>query len=111
MRAGHTCCEVSRWVAESSVVCKVSGLATRADFEHWQASDLKPYLEQVVGCFGWDRVMFSTDYPHWDFDLPSVIYDLPFLSEKGKRNILGANAERFFGRKFPLAKKIPKIAD
>ncbi len=25
-------------------------------------------------------------------DLPSVIYDLPFLSEKAKRNIVGENA-------------------
>ncbi len=29
-------------------------------------------------------------------DLPSTIYDLPFLSEKTKRNILGANALRLF---------------
>jgi hypothetical protein len=29
-------------------------------------------------------------------DLPSTIYDLPFLSEQGKRNILGGNAKRFF---------------
>jgi hypothetical protein len=29
-------------------------------------------------------------------DLPSTIYDLPFLSEQAKRNILGGNAKRFF---------------
>ena len=28
------------------------------------------------------KLMYSSDYPHWDFDLPSVIYDLPFLSER-----------------------------
>ena len=38
------------------------------------------------------NLCFSTDYPHWDFDLPSTIYDLPFLSEEAKRNILGGNA-------------------
>jgi hypothetical protein len=29
-------------------------------------------------------------------DLPSTIYDLPFLKEEGKRNILGGNAQRLF---------------
>jgi hypothetical protein len=29
-------------------------------------------------------------------DLPSTIYDLPFLSEQAKRNILGGNASRVF---------------
>ncbi len=55
------------------------------------------------------QLCWCSDYPHWDFDLPSTIYDLPFLNEASKRNILGANAQRFFGREFPLAKKIPKL--
>jgi hypothetical protein len=42
------------------------------------------------------QLMFSTDYPHWDFDLPSLIYDLPFLDEAGKRAILGGNAQKLF---------------
>lgn len=42
------------------------------------------------------QLLYSSDYPHWDFDLPSVIYDLPFLSEQAKRNILGENARRLF---------------
>jgi hypothetical protein len=29
-------------------------------------------------------------------DLPSTIFDLPFLDEKSKRNILGGNAQRLF---------------
>ncbi|HXQ49684.1 MAG TPA: amidohydrolase family protein [Stellaceae bacterium] len=42
------------------------------------------------------QLMYASDYPHWDMDLPSVIYDLPFLSEQAKRNILGGNAQRVF---------------
>ncbi|MGH7090842.1 MAG: amidohydrolase family protein, partial [Stellaceae bacterium] len=42
------------------------------------------------------QLLYSSDYPHWDMDLPSTIYDLPFLSEVGKRNILGENARRLF---------------
>jgi len=42
------------------------------------------------------QLLYSSDYPHWDFDLPSTIWDLPFLSEKGKHNILGGTAARLF---------------
>ena len=42
------------------------------------------------------QLLYASDYPHWDMDLPSVIYDLPFLSETAKRNILGGNAQRLF---------------
>jgi uncharacterized protein len=42
------------------------------------------------------QLLYSSDYPHWDMDLPSTIYDLPFLSETAKRNILGGNALRLF---------------
>ncbi|WP_211261597.1 amidohydrolase family protein [Pseudonocardia acaciae] len=43
------------------------------------------------------RLLYSSDYPHWDFDTPAVIYDLPFLGEKAKRRILGENAIELFG--------------
>jgi len=42
------------------------------------------------------QLLFSSDYPHWDMDLPSTIYDLPFLDETTKRNILGENARHLF---------------
>ena len=42
------------------------------------------------------QVLYASDYPHWDFDLPSTVWDLPFLSEKGKHNILGGTAARLF---------------
>jgi predicted TIM-barrel fold metal-dependent hydrolase len=42
------------------------------------------------------QLLFASDYPHWDFNLPSTVYDLPFLSEHAKRRILGENARDFF---------------
>jgi hypothetical protein len=42
------------------------------------------------------QLLYSSDYPHWDMDLPSTIYDLPFLKEQAKRQILGANAQKLF---------------
>ena len=55
------------------------------------------------------QLVWSSDYPHWDFDLPGVIYDLPFLSEKSKHNILGANAARLFNLPLKPVKKIPDV--
>jgi predicted TIM-barrel fold metal-dependent hydrolase len=43
-----------------------------------------------------DQLLYASDYPHWDMDLPSTIYDLPFLDEEAKRNILGENARKLF---------------
>jgi hypothetical protein len=42
------------------------------------------------------QLLFASDWPHFDFDTPSTIYDLPFLSDQGKRNILGLNAAKLF---------------
>jgi hypothetical protein len=42
------------------------------------------------------QLMCSTDYPHWDFDVPSLTYDLPFLHEQGERAIFGINAQKLF---------------
>jgi len=42
------------------------------------------------------QLLFASDFPHWDFNLPSTVYDLPFLSDHAKRQILGGNAERIF---------------
>ncbi len=42
------------------------------------------------------QLLFASDWPHFDFDLPQEIYDLPFLSEQAKRRILGENARGLF---------------
>ncbi len=42
------------------------------------------------------QLLYSSDYPHWDMDLPSTIYDLPFLNLQQKKNILGENARKLF---------------
>jgi predicted TIM-barrel fold metal-dependent hydrolase len=46
-----------------NVFCKISGLVAYADPKNWTAEDLRPYVEQVIGCFGWDRVLFGSDWP------------------------------------------------
>jgi L-fuconolactonase len=46
-----------------NVVCKISGLATEADWEHWRAEDLKFYFEHALECFGFGRLLFGGDWP------------------------------------------------
>jgi predicted TIM-barrel fold metal-dependent hydrolase len=54
-------------------------------------------LEQTFKMINADtQLMYASDYPHWDMDLPSTIFDLPFVTEQAKRNILGGNAKRAF---------------
>jgi len=55
-----------------------------------------------------NTLMYASDYPHWDMDLPSVIWDLPFLDEKAKRKILGGNAQRAFN--LDVSERYPKAA-
>jgi uncharacterized protein len=42
------------------------------------------------------QLLFASDWPHWDFDPPTSITTIPFLSQHAKRNILGLNAARVF---------------
>jgi predicted TIM-barrel fold metal-dependent hydrolase len=45
---------------------------------------------------GWDRIMFSTDYPHWDQDDPRYAFKAP-LTEQQKRMVFRENALAFYG--------------
>ncbi len=54
------------------------------------------------------QLVYASDYPHWDMDLPSTIYDLPFLTDGSRRNILGANAMKLFNIEPTLS--APKLA-
>jgi predicted TIM-barrel fold metal-dependent hydrolase len=56
-----------------------------------RASDLMDLFERI----GWDRILFSTDYPHWDFDDPRYAIKAP-LSAAQRHQILFANAEAFY---------------
>ena len=46
-----------------NVYCKISGLVTEADHVNWTAADLQPYIEHVIECFGFDRVIYGSDWP------------------------------------------------
>ena len=43
------------------------------------------------------QLLYASDWPHFDFDAPRVIYDQEFLSDQQKKQILGLNAAKLFG--------------
>jgi len=57
-----------------------------------EPDDLLLTFEQI----GWDRVLFSTDYPHWDFDDPRHAFRVQ-LPEARKRMLFHDNAAKLYG--------------
>jgi L-fuconolactonase len=85
-----------------NVVCKISGMVTEADHQHWQAEDLRPYVEHVLVAFGPDRVMFGGDWPvvllaseyrRWVATLDALTAD---LSSETKRKLWADNARQVY---------------
>lgn len=57
-------------------------------------------LSYVVERIGEDKILFASDYPHWDGMFPrvvSTIRERKDVSEQAKEKILGENAKRFYG--------------
>ena len=46
-----------------NVFCKISGIITEADHKNWKPKDIYPYLDIVFDYFGYDRILFGSDWP------------------------------------------------
>jgi L-fuconolactonase len=84
-----------------NVHCKVSGIVTRAG-ENWTKEELKPYIDHLVSAFGFERLMFGSDWPvctlaaeyrDW-FD--ALLWAVEDASDDEKRRLFHDNAERFY---------------
>jgi predicted TIM-barrel fold metal-dependent hydrolase len=53
------------------------------------------------------QLLYASDWPHWDFDVPGRLFDLPFLDDRSRRNILGCNAARVFNLEIPAKYRQP----
>jgi L-fuconolactonase len=49
--------------ASGNVWCKISGLATEAKWDDWNAERLLPFVAHAATCFGEDRLIFGSDWP------------------------------------------------
>jgi len=55
--------DIEALATHPNVVCKLSGMTTEADHQHWTIDDLRPYSDHVFTVFGEDRVLFGGDWP------------------------------------------------
>jgi hypothetical protein len=53
------------------------------------------HLAEVIDWIGWDRLMFSTDYPHWDFDDPRQVFKFK-LTDEQKAKVFRDNAKALY---------------
>ncbi|QBD78246.1 amidohydrolase [Ktedonosporobacter rubrisoli] len=85
-----------------NVLCKISGLVSEANHEHWTAEDLAPYVAHVIEAFGEDRIVFGGDWPvallattytRWVATLDSLT---AHFSPEAKRKLWAENARSFY---------------
>ncbi|MEZ0611774.1 amidohydrolase [Fibrella sp. WM1] len=97
----------SNWMAEiakqPNVSCKVSGMVTEADWQHWSKADFFPYLDVVFDHFGPDRLLFGSDWPVCltaaDYTQVKTLvedYVQPWGDEV-RAKVFGQNAISFYG--------------
>jgi len=84
------------------VVCKISGVITEADHRHWTKEQVKPYVAHAIECFGFDRVMYGSDwtvaelthpYPVWVSIVDDVVAG---SSDREKRKLFRDTATRIY---------------
>lgn len=80
---------------------KVSGVVNHCDPD-WTTETLRPYVEHVIDSFGWDRVVFGSDYPvvtktgtltRWVEALREIVSPQSLDSQQ---KLFAANAERIY---------------
>ncbi|KQW78012.1 amidohydrolase [Devosia sp. Root413D1] len=54
--------EIKALAALPNVVAKISGIVAYAGPD-WATATLRPFVEHIIESFGWDRVVWGSDYP------------------------------------------------
>ncbi|HBO43021.1 MAG TPA: amidohydrolase [Planctomycetaceae bacterium] len=93
----------TRAASFENVFCKLSGMITEADWKHWSADDLRPYVQTALDAFGPKRLMFGSDWPVCTLagsyeQVVDVLNDaLGPISAGEQDDIFGGTAGRFYG--------------
>ena len=101
--------KIERWTSHikqlaknRNVYCKLSGMITEADWNHWQAEDFDKYLLVALEAFGVDRLMFGSDWPvcllagSYQHVVKIVDQFIMKLNPKDQYKIMGENAQNFY---------------
>jgi len=93
---------ISEFAAFPNVFCKLSGLVTEADWQHWTAEQIVPFLDVAFESFGPDRLMIGSDWPvcllaaSYKRALDVVKSYLIQKNSECQDRVLGGNALRFW---------------
>ena len=58
--------------------------------------ETREHLLDIMEWIGWDRLLFASDYPHWDYDDPSHVLPLR-LSDEQRQGFFLENAKKVYG--------------
>jgi L-fuconolactonase len=95
--------DIQKLAQYPNVMCKLSGMVTEADWQHWQQDDFAPYIEAVFEAFGANRILYGSDWPVCLLagsyqQVHSLVEDyVKKLSKKEQAAVWGGNAVRFYG--------------
>jgi L-fuconolactonase len=93
---------IRRLAAFSNVFCKLSGLVTEADRQHWMPEQITPYVDVAFEAFGLDRLMIGSDWPvclvaaSYRQVIGIVTNYLECCSPEARQAVMGGNAQRFW---------------
>jgi L-fuconolactonase len=85
-----------------NVFCKLSGLVTEADWQHWTPEQIVPVLDVAFDAFGPDRLMIGSDWPvclvagSYAQVVGAVETYLLTRRPQSRDGVLGGNAQRFW---------------
>jgi predicted TIM-barrel fold metal-dependent hydrolase len=55
--------QIAELARRPNVVGKISGVVAYAEPETWTVETIRPYVEHTIESFGWDRVVWGSDWP------------------------------------------------
>ncbi len=93
---------IKQLAKHKNVYCKLSGMITEADWNHWLARDFDNYLSVALEAFGSNRLMFGSDWPvcllAGSYQHVVQIIDLYInkLKASDQKKIMGENACNFY---------------
>jgi len=88
-----------------NVYCKISGLATEAEWSNWKLDHFSQYVEHVINCFGINRVCFGSDWPvcllaaTYEESIEIVKHKISAFTEDEQAGFWGITATDFYGLK------------
>jgi len=93
---------IKRLAEFPNVFCKLSGLVTEADWNHWEPEQIVPFLDVAFESFGPQRLMIGSDWPVClvaaSYSRAVQVVKTYLLAQRPeyRDSVLGGSAQRFW---------------